>query len=829
MWELTRITYVWNRDKDMPTILMWGRNEKGECKMFTEDYRPYFYKINNIDSKYAMIGEEVVALDGRKVKKVSVKLIDKPLDATMAELRGNGDDTYESHVRFVLRYLVDKGITSGFDDDLKPVDVDFFRDRIIYVDIEVAIEPTEKISIEPRWPIVAISWYDNYTGRINACMWSPNVKPSVDMKKVTISTKNNKEEFDVIIYRMNNERDMLRFFVSYVKSSDPDILTGWNVSKGYVYGKYRTGFDFPYLIGRMASLGIDYSDLSPIRVVTSKQGEISIKGRNIVDLMVLFELLQKPTEDLPSWSLAYVAERFVGIKSEERKPWIKKLWETEPEKVLQHNVLDVIKEVLIDKYVGVLEQFDMRRKIIGCTWDELQFDVRIGEILCLRERGPPIPDRWISEIYSSYQGAYVKTPPVGRFENVAQFDIKMAYPSAIRIFNIGPDTLIQNGNIPIVLYKGDKTVIKRVGFRKDVDSIIKKVVMRLAKLREKTREELKKEQTVEGKKRLFIKDRSCKFLICAMYGIMGNPGFWLFNQEAAAAVTSVVRDILKKTEEYIESLGCKVLYIDTDGIYVQMRKDINPVDMERNINEFIQNYIRDRYGYDDSFKVEYSTGYEAIFFRKRVNEKSGTKKVLAGKVIWKDGKEIEPYVEIIGMMARETSLPKISVMAQRKIIDMILNGKSKVEIADFTRKIINDFRLYRLEDIAIPRAMGSETYINPPPWVRGILYSVKHFGHPAPAVGQKIYYLWVERVIGGYPTDVVGWTDISYIPRDRLVIDEKKMIDAIFVAPLEPLLSSYGINWVAEGLPIPLSQYQKMKKKKKVKPVEGQVELTQYV
>jgi DNA polymerase elongation subunit (family B) len=824
VYELERICYVRQPDIDYPLIVIWGRDENGNLQRFVQPYRPHFWADRVVDEKYVYKVENDIGLDGKPVKHIYLKLPpDETLMGVMNKMRT--ENSYESHVLFPIRFLIDKGIKSGFDENLNPVEIKWSKRRVIYLDIEVAIPPTAEITTVPNYEIVSISWYDNYMNKIYACIWRDDLTPRLERRKTTVKHKFGSDEFEILVWKFKSERDMLTFFINYVDQNDPDILTGWNLSGGYVYGRWRTGFDVPYLLRRMERLNIDASKLSPVRVVLAE--ESLIKGREVVDLMTYFMILQKPTGDLPKWSLAYVAERFLGIKSEEKHPFSEEKWKENIDEILKVNVLDVIKTVLIDKYLQVLEYFDVRRKIVGCTWSQLQFPVQMAAILAMRLRDKPIPDRWITEQYDSYQAAYVKEPRPGVHKGVALYDVKMAYPTAVVIFNMSPETLTDNGNIEIALYKDGNVIKKKIGFRRDVEGLLPKVIKTLMTLREHYRSLMKKATTKEEKDRLFIYDRSFKFMICSMYGVEGNPVFPLYHPYVAAATTAVVREMLQYLESFLyNKFGYEVLYADTDSLYIKVPSWQIAQGLESVINKAVENYLKTKYDVEGSFKIEFATYYKTVIFRKRAEGEEGAKKSLAGLTEWKDGQPFQT-VEIIGSVGRETYYAPLSVKLQMEVLNMLLNERPVEEVIKLIKEVIDKFRFYDLEQIALPRAMGQpmDEYKSVPPWVRGIRYSMRYFGHPHPSTESKINYVYVSRVVGMPRTDVVGWTDISYIPKDKIIVDKEVMVDKVVRAPLEPWLRAAGINWDTY-----FRRYKKKQKKiKEVKLLPGQQKLGTWI
>jgi len=81
---------------------------------------------------------------GEPVKRIFVK---KPTD--VRELRELYDNPLEADIKYLRRYLIDRGITGGFNDDLEPVK--FVTDpKIAVVDIEVYSNKKQNIKVMMR-------------------------------------------------------------------------------------------------------------------------------------------------------------------------------------------------------------------------------------------------------------------------------------------------------------------------------------------------------------------------------------------------------------------------------------------------------------------------------------------------------------------------------------------------------------------------------------------------------------------------------------------------------------------------------------------------------
>jgi DNA polymerase elongation subunit (family B) len=804
-----RVDYI---PEDIPKILLFGRDKNRKLYTLEIPFRAYFYVDNS-----NIINDDLVEYDGDyksffgdNIKKVFVKT-GKNLTDVMDNLRSKFKDTYEAHIFLKNRFLIDSGIKSNFLYDevnktITPIDKPSFYvpPRIIYFDIETNLK-TQNIREEVKkadGEIISISFYDNYRPNEIMCfLYHPEIS-GIQVKNIRIKYKfnnNDKERFfKLYIIRYNNEIKMLNDFINIFIDRDFDIVTGYNIAGIYKKGIYLEGFDLPYLINRCKKLGVNINKISPINIIAITDKGILFRGREVVDLQYALEDLQKSYADLISWKLDNVADYYLNIKPSGInviEEWRNKNFVN----VIKKNVTDVIKTVLLDEEIGVIEYLDDRRRLIGCSFEDLQFHSRLITILLLREKINPIPDkpRIPSELkkYKTYKGAFVLEPPIGLNENIAVYDFRMAYPSVITALNISPDT-ITNGNgykiNAILIGKDEKEYEETTYFSRDKKGILPIIVSKLKEKRNETKEKLKNCKPEEY--RIYkMKDQNMKFLINSIYGVIGLKTFPLYNPLVAGSVTSAVREIIQAVKDGLENMGYTVLYIDTDSLFVKTKNLDEAKQLENTINDIIKTFMTLRWNCNEYLTMEFQDFYKTILFlpKEKGEEEEGAKKNIVGL-------NYNNELNTVGIIGRETAYPQITVNAQKTLLKMMLiEKKSKEEIINYIKTLIANFDKFTLEQIGIPRAYNKpfDEYERKTPVVRGLEYAHTIFGHPIPVLGTKLKYVWVWDIKGFPATNVIAWEDIKYIPADKVIINKDLMIDVCLRKGLERILKAYGIEW----------------------------------
>src|SRR5256712_6796245 len=179
---------------------------------------------------------------------------------------------------------------------------------------------------------------------------------------------------------------------------------------------------------------------------------------------------------------------------------------------------------------------------------------RLGELIPGREELNIIP----------YKGAIVLEPSVGLHDNVAVLDFSAMYPSLMVKYNISPDTLVNR--------RGDDVFeVPEVGhhFRKNPPGFYKIVLSQLIASRQEAKQEAAK--TPRGtpeRKILKAREKATKVITNATYGYAGWAGSRWYSKQVAESAAALGRDTINKSILIARNLGLRVLYGDTDSLFV---------------------------------------------------------------------------------------------------------------------------------------------------------------------------------------------------------------------------------------------------------------------
>ena len=729
--------------------------ENGEIKEIA-NYTPYFYikacEINNIPSNLTY-EDGYKSLFGEDLIKIQTKI-----PSNVRTYREYFTNHYEADILFTERYLIDRYKSS-------PIPKTNLRWCIL--DIEVGCDKFPDMATFSS-PIISISFYDNFKNSYYTLIWRKDLSQNLE--------KRIKDNRTWLILKFSDELVMLEKFSSYLHKID--IITGWNVMN----------FDMYYLLGRMRRLGLDINSLSKYGKARydEKYREVDIDGLAIFDLMTAYSnVVMRP---LSSKSLQYVAE----IELNEEKVDVKNFlmcWNKDIETLIERNIGDVILCRKIEEKYGLIEYFDEIRRICKCQFGEMRASFLIDNYVLgfCREKNIILPSRKRGK-KEHIVGALVLEPKKGLHENVMVFDLKSLYPSIIINFNMSPETLDENGEIKIEI----EELGKCIKFRKDKDGIYPQILTDLIKKRDQMKK--KRDEFEIGSdewKSYDYKQTAFKYLTNAFYGVLGNENFRLFTPDIANAVTAVGRRCLLWSKKIIENEGYKVIYGDTDGLFVLAKK--NPVEegriLECKLNESYIDFLKN-FGVSENItlKTKFEKLYSKIYF--------SAKKRYAGRLVWQEGRECN-VIDIKGLEVKRSNASEMAREVQEKIFEILLreeNPSTKLNslYKTYKDKVMNidennlTWRKKWLEKIAIPVPINKSIYQYKTniPMKRGVIWSNKNLGLEL-SPGERVYIIYVRGVIGYPKTDVIAFREYSDLDGIKFILDKNKHCKEIVESKFE--------------------------------------------
>jgi len=765
-------------------IVLFGRGDNNERKMkVIKDFKPYFY-IPFVDKPDQKV-KTYPTIDGYTVTKRYCRV---PQDVPV--LSRTYENSWEADVHFTTRYLIDE------------VDkIDKCNLRIQYTDIEK--DPTTN-------QIISIAVYDTYLEKCIAFAWRSDLKHTQYTKNYTFPSG---YKFSASVHLYSSLGAMLSDYMKFVRETDPDILTGWFFVK----------YDMKEIIKGIHSVGLKPSSLSPIKsayLIGEKVGKyeenIAIKGRVLWDMLKAYASLQ-PTR-LRDSSLEAISQKELKEGKLQHRSF-KSIWQNIDE-LVEYNCKDSVLVYRIDQKKHILKYYDTLRRFVGCEWSALFSETLVWDTYLLRKLHNTLVLPTKKKTKSGkMKGATVLSPlSKGIHRNIILIDLKSLYPSIIMTFNMSPETLIHDRRDGCVYLPNG------IGFKTDKVGLLPEVLDELMALRQQYKDTMNTfPYESPDYKAWYMMQETTKILMNSLYGAMKFENFRLCTPDIASAITFCGRSILAFVEKTVEQLGFKVLYGDTDSVFVYANSN-NPEDIVKEmhymiteLNKRLPSFIKD-FGNSDNCRIiiEPKKIYSALIMSEKKSGKKGVaKKCYAGLIMHAKGKFLdqstEEALEIMGYSGKRSDSSELSRDVQKKVIRMLLEGKEQIILKLYIEDVINKLSngKYEPEYVGIPRglSMRFDAYAVDNPHRRGAMYSNEHLGANF-GMGDKPKIIYVSST-GNYPhTDAVAFMRNEDLPVD-FIMDIQTMINKSIEMKIEHILDAAGMSFmeVLHGKPLALENF----------------------
>ena len=653
---------------------------------------------------------------------------------------------------------------------------------------------------------------------------------------------------DVRYIQCDDETDLLKKFIDFWSSIQPDIVTGWNVQF----------FDIPYLCNRIDKLfGEDVvKKLSPWGYVNEEnvyqygrqQQKYDIFGVACLDYLDLYRKFTYTNQE--SYRLDHIAFVELGERKNENPYETYQEWYTKDyQSFVDYNITDV---ELVDALEDRMKLIELALTVAyeaKVNYEDVYSQVKMWDVLIynfLRSKDIVVPKRRISAKDDRYEGAYVKEPQTGMHKWVMSFDLNSLYPHLIMQYNISPETLITQGNGEVSVEKlldkkvelpddGCAVTPNGAKFRKDFHGFLPQLMEKMYDDRVKFKKwTLDAKQRYEDTKERKYQNEISKYnniqmarkiALNSAYGAIGNQYFRYYDRKMATAITTAgqlsIRWIENKVNGYLNKLlsTTEVDYIiasDTDSIYVRFDELIshinpkNPVDfLDKVAREKIEPYITKCY----EELAEYVNAY--------AQKMDMAREVIADRGIWTAKKRYilnvhdsegvrytTPQLKIMGIEAVKSSTPAPCREKIKEALQIIINEDEKV-LNKFVQEFRKEFMSLDVEDIAYPRSCNNlQKYRNSstifikgtPMHIKGALiynYLLNSEGvgnkYPKIQEGDKIKFLELKTP-NRLQSNVISF--MTRLPKEfdmKGIINYDVMFEKSFVDPLTFILDE--INW----------------------------------
>ena len=647
-------------------IWLWGvTHDNKRVLVIDANFQPYFYLLPKKGQDVVQLKERIekekphpsierVIIEKRKrlaeerqVLKIFCEAPDGLVKCARECVRQLGVDTsYEDKLRYSIKYQNEfeirpcqwygvEGTESSFDPGKFHVDKVF----------ETNGHPTSiRKENAPKLRLLSFS--------ILAVSPTGSPSPLRDPVKL-VAWKNNEGQASTIKSEKNSDDELIGRLSMTHQKFDPDVVFSFGGNT----------FDWPYLIKRADKTKAKLSvgrDEGPAR--QSLYGHFSLAGRANVDLLDfsrdLYDVKIKTVENVA---------RFLGVEAStptideteyydrwtgnDRPALVKQM---EGQAISVFNIgEDALDYTLQLSNLSALPPDQVLAAAVGFRVDSyLMMEAhRLGELIPAREELNIIP----------YKGAIVLQPSIGLHDSVAVLDFSAMYPSLMVKYNISPDTLVNGAGEDVF-----EVPEVRHHFRKNPPGFYKIVLSQLIESRQAAKREAAK--TPRGTREheiLKAREKATKVITNATYGYAGWAGSRWYSREVAESASALGRDTINKSIDLAKKLGLKVLYGDTDSLFVEYE--------EKLVNRFIKEI-------DKTLGLEINLGqlYKRILFTE-------AKKKYAG--LLNDGE-----LDVVGMEAIRGDWSNLARNVQNEVLRLVLEDANPTRAKSYVTNLTKDLK-----------------------------------------------------------------------------------------------------------------------------------------
>lgn len=675
-------------------------------------------------------------------------------------LRGRGIELCESDIKPSDRHLMERFVTGACRLSGNSQQQESFKEYL-----NPGMVPTD---YEPSFKAISL---DIETEDLEGALYSIAVA-SAGEERVFMAAAPRPGPADLPIDWCGDEAGVLRAFFAWLKKVDPDLILGWNVA----------AFDLTFLERKCLALSLPFAmarDDERATILQPKSGRgvavARIPGRVALDGI---ELLRAGFWAFESFELEVVAHQLLGRGKAIQNPShriaeIQRMYREDPIALAEYNIQDCRLVLEIFERTNLLEFARKRAAATGLAMDRYGGSVAAFDHLYLprlHRAGRVAPDVVDIKQGPGSPGGYVMDSMPGLYDNVLLFDFKSLYPSIIRTYHIDPLALAEPGPNPIPGFQG-------AIFSRD-KAILPDLVADLWKIRDHAK--ANKDAALS---------QAVKIVMNSFYGVLGTSGCRFHDDKLASSITRRGHAIIQESRDFIEQLGHKVIYGDTDSLFVlpahhgqeETFQEFGS-ELANRVNAHWRKHLFTELELESFLEMEFETHFIKFLMPTIRGAKTGSKKRYAGLV--RRGNK-EPEVIFKGLESVRTDWTPLAQRVQRELYRRIFLNEP---FEDLLRSTVDDLKAGRLDHELVyrkrlrrpldhytknvpPHVQAARKLARPERWVRYVITS--HGPEPVlDEVPRPDYDHYLDRQLKPVADGILGFLGTSFkaLASDQLEI-----------------------------------------------------------
>jgi DNA polymerase II len=709
-------------------LRFYCRSESGEFVEFLVDKIPPVFFVEEkvpaaaISVKHKRVKSELLSFDGKRVDIIYFNTI-RDLKRAVKELEDLKYKVYEGDVDPLKRFLMERFIYAQVEltGELSKMGSKlFFKNPIVKAANCTPLLKTVSIDIE--------------TDRMNSVYSAAFHLKFGESEKKLVLMRGDGENREWLHY-YKSERELLEGVKNYILAEDPDIIIGWHV----------VGFDLNILEKRGSELNIPFNIGRGGRGISLRKRDngsyfVNVPGRVVMDGP---QSLRVSFYNFDDYSLESVSNKLLGrgkliAGNEDKGEEIERLFEEDKVRLAEYNLNDAVLVTEIFKVTGLVELAVKRAQISGMLLDQLGSMTGAFDHFMLPNihRGGYVASS-VKDVEGGEHaaGGFVMDPAAGIYEDVVVLDFTSLYPTIILTFKIDPFSNLLKHADPLNTPAG----YRFSGTHHFLPERIEKL--------------LKQRREAKEKKDSYL-SMAIKILMNSFYGVMGSYGCRFYDNALPSAITGTGKWLLIKSREYLEEKGYKVLYGDTDSLFVKLKEGEGVTGEETgrrlaaDLNDYWRVRLKKEFKVDSYLELKFEKFYRRFILTQARGGEGGAKKRYAGLIRRGNDEEIE----FVGMEAVRSDWTRLAKDFQEELYRKVFNYEDP---SDYIKEVVRGLKEGEFNDKLIYRKRLrkdlSDYVKNVPPQVKAARLGV--------IKGNRVEYLITRR--GPVPV-VMESSDIDY-------------------------------------------------------------------
>tara|TARA_Y100000590_G_scaffold259270_1_gene290985 strand:+ start:49476 stop:51797 length:2322 start_codon:yes stop_codon:yes gene_type:complete len=652
-------------------LRFFGKSDAGPfCLEFTGQYPVFFIasEESNLPNLRGLRERKKVNLKSMAGLEVDALYFSTNRDLREAKdtLADRGIRTYESDVRAPERFLMERFINGSveFEGEFKSKNnVQTYRNP--------KIRPA---TYTPKLDIISVDIETSMKNDLFSIGYH-QYGASGEFKKVfmvgDLRESEHIEECDLELYP--TEKDLLMAFDNELKTLDPDIIIGWHV----------IGFDMSFLERKYTQYGLEFNwgrGKSKTRI-TERKGAgwfARLEGRVVIDGP---PSLRSNFYSFENFKLDTVANALLGDGKDitdtggNKVEEIERRFREDKKALAKYNLLDCTLVNRIFQKTGLIEMIVKRTIICGLLMDRVGVSTAAFDHFFLpRLHRKGIVANNIPELVrdAGAAGGFVMEPEVGVHDHVVVLDFMSLYPSIIKTFKIDPYSRIKNDIETGATPSG-------LSFSR-TEHILPDFIVELMELRAQAKRE----------KDPYL-SQAIKILMNSFYGVMGSTGCRFYHADLPTAITESGQWVLKTAITFFESEGYKVIYGDTDSVFVKLKGTDHTQPFDRGeklaamLTEYLSQKIETMFEAKSELVMEFEKYYKKFFLPASRGTGEGAKKKYVGLIF--DG-DVEK-LQFAGMEYVRSDSTKLAKTFQFGLYEKLFSNE---EMEDYIREFVEELK-----------------------------------------------------------------------------------------------------------------------------------------